>query len=120
MGFTRNISRRRTLGLGSILLMTAASAKTASDGSALDAGWNSDEPTLEPELPIVDPHHHFWFHIERILAAAERANTPLGRGSAPAYRRYPNYLFDDFLKDTRSGHNIVASVFIEANMMYRR
>ena len=25
------------------------------------------EPTLEPELPICDPHHHFWdFRTERI------------------------------------------------------
>ena len=54
------------------------------------------EPALEPELPIVDPHHHLWVR-------------PGG------YR----YMLDDFLADTRTGHNIVATVFVEASSMYR-
>ncbi len=53
------------------------------------------EPILEPELPIVDPHHHLW----------ER----------PGWR----YLLEDLLLDTGSGHNIVATVFMEARSMYR-
>jgi L-fuconolactonase len=53
------------------------------------------EPTLEPELPIVDPHHHLWVR--------------------PNWR----YMLDDFLADTRTGHNIVARVFVQANSMYR-
>ena len=25
------------------------------------------EPTLEPDLPIIDPHHHFWdFRLDRL------------------------------------------------------
>src|SRR5215471_1878838 len=42
------------------------------------------EAILEPELPIVDPHHHLW----------ER----------PGW----NYMLDDLLADTNSGHNIAA------------
>ena len=59
----------------------------------VDAHWLSlnSEPAIEPELPIVDPHHHFW--------------------DRPGFR----YLFDDFLADIRSGHNVVGSVFIEAS-----
>src|SRR6202795_2035125 len=53
------------------------------------------EPILEPELPIVDPHHHLW----------ER----------PGWR----YLLEDLLLDTGSGHNIVATVYMEARSMYR-
>jgi predicted TIM-barrel fold metal-dependent hydrolase len=53
------------------------------------------EPALEPDLPIVDPHHHLWVR--------------------PNWR----YMLDDFLADTRTGHNIVATVFVQANSMYR-
>ena len=53
------------------------------------------EPILEPGLPIIDPHHHFW--------------------QRPGWR----YLLDDLLADTGSGHNIVATVYMEASSMYR-
>src|SRR5213595_3727165 len=54
------------------------------------------EEILEPDLPIVDPHHHL----------VDRANT--GR-----------YLLYDLLADTRSGHNIEATVYLEWLSMYR-
>src|SRR5438105_8631176 len=53
------------------------------------------EPILEPELPIIDPHHHLW--------------------DRPGWR----YLLDDLLADTNSGHNIVATVFVQARAMHR-
>jgi L-fuconolactonase len=53
------------------------------------------EPILEPELPIIDPHHHLW--------------------QRPGWR----YLLDDLLLDTNSGHNVVATVYMEASSMYR-
>jgi predicted TIM-barrel fold metal-dependent hydrolase len=53
------------------------------------------EPILEPELPIVDPHHHLW--------------------DRPGWR----YLLHDLLTDTGSGHNIVATVYVQALSMYR-
>jgi predicted TIM-barrel fold metal-dependent hydrolase len=53
------------------------------------------EPVIDPELPIVDPHHHLWDH--------------------PDHR----YLVPEFLSDLRSGHNIRATVFVEAASMYR-
>jgi len=55
------------------------------------------EPALEPDLPIVDPHHHLWDSEERG-----------GR-----------YLIHELVEDTGTGHNIVATVFIEAGAMYR-
>jgi predicted TIM-barrel fold metal-dependent hydrolase len=54
------------------------------------------EEILEPELPIVDPHHHL----------VDRANT--GR-----------YLLDELLADTGSGHNITHTVYLEWLSMYR-
>ena len=53
------------------------------------------EPILEPELPIIDPHHHLW----------DRAGW--------------RYLLDDLLADTNSGHNILATVFVQARAMHR-
>ena len=57
------------------------------------------EETLEPDLPIIDPHHHLW-HFKR----------PDGEH---------RYLLEDLLEDTGSGHNIVATVFIECSAMWR-
>src|SRR6266700_1354517 len=53
------------------------------------------EEALEPELPIIDPHHHLW--------------------DRPSWR----YLLDDLLADTNSGHNILATVFVQARAMLR-
>ena len=31
----------------------------------------TEEPTLEPEMPICDAHHHFWdFRMERVHTSA--------------------------------------------------
>ena len=48
-----------------------------------------DEPILDPDLPIIDAHHHLF--------------TRLGI----------RYLLDDFLADAQSGHNVVASIAVE-------
>jgi predicted TIM-barrel fold metal-dependent hydrolase len=53
------------------------------------------EEILEPDLPIVDPHHHLW----------EDAR--------------PRYLLDELLADIGSGHDVRATVFIECGAMYR-
>jgi predicted TIM-barrel fold metal-dependent hydrolase len=53
------------------------------------------EPVIEPGLPIVDTHHHLW------------------------QRGDHRYLLDEFLEDAGTGHNVVASVFLECHAMYR-
>jgi len=60
-------------------------------------GWldRRKEPTIEAELPIVDPHHHLW----------DRAGW--------------RYLLDDLLLDINTVHNIIATVFIQARSMHR-
>ncbi len=54
------------------------------------------EAALEPDLPIIDPHHHLW-------------DTP-HRGS---------YFLPDLLADIGGGHKIVSTVFMECQSMYR-
>jgi predicted TIM-barrel fold metal-dependent hydrolase len=53
------------------------------------------EEIIEPDLPIVDPHHHLW----------DRPNN--------------RYLFAELLEDVGSGHNIRATMFEECREMYR-
>src|SRR5690349_6796038 len=54
------------------------------------------EGALEPQLPIVDPHHHLW--------------------DRPGWR----YLLDELLADIcDSGHNITATVFVQCRAMHR-
>jgi L-fuconolactonase len=64
----------------------------------VDPAWVAKvtEEALEPSLPIVDPHHHLW----------QRAGN--------------DYMFHDLLADTRTGHNIVATVFVDCHSMYRK
>ncbi len=56
------------------------------------------EPTLEPEMPICDPHHHFW---------------DLRLQSIP----YQRYLLHELIADINSGHNVRSTVFVEARSM---
>jgi len=53
------------------------------------------EEIIEPELEIVDPHHHLW--------------------DRPGNR----FLLDQLLADVDSGHKITETVFIECGSMYR-
>ncbi len=54
-----------------------------------------EEDVLDPDLPIVDPHHHFY--------------------QLPDYV----YLLDDFIEDLKSGHNVVATIYLQAYWGYR-
>ena len=60
------------------------------------------EAALEPELPIIDPHHHFW--------------------DTPQRGRYllPELLADIGAGPGGGGHNIVSTVFLECRSMYRK
>src|SRR5262245_53539439 len=58
------------------------------------------EPTLEPEIPICDAHHHLWeFRPE----------------PAP----YQRYLPPELAADLHSGHHVRSTVFIEVRTRYR-
>jgi L-fuconolactonase len=78
----------------------------------------SPEPILEPDLPIVDPHQHFWFQPRRLLEAMQGIDDQ-GADIARLYGSHARYLFDDFLADASAGHDIRASVLVETHTMYR-
>ncbi len=54
------------------------------------------EEILEPDLPIIDSHHHLWW----------RPGNP--------------YLLDEFLADVKTGHDIKGSVFVDCGAFYRK
>src|SRR6185437_10008313 len=71
------------------------------------------EAILDPDLPIVDPHHHLW--DRRNYATPEAPVHPFMTAIADARR----YLLDELMADTGSGHNVTATVFVECGAFYR-
>ncbi|HEY3908424.1 MAG TPA: amidohydrolase family protein [Stellaceae bacterium] len=75
-------------------------------GDAELTAWLAKRPTeaaLEPELPIIDPHHHFWDTPQRGRYLLPELLADIGGGPGSA-----------------TGHNIVATVFLECRSMYRK
>ena len=54
------------------------------------------EEIIDPARPIVDPHHHLW-----------------DRGGL-------RYMIEDMVDDIASGHNIIATVYVDCRSMYRQ
>ena len=73
--------------------MAANTGQTAPDDEWLNG---LQEDILEPDIAIVDPHHHLWL------------------------RNGYTYLLPELAADMASGHKIVASVFAECHSMYRQ
>jgi L-fuconolactonase len=73
----------------------------------------STEAILEPDLPIIDPHHHLWDWPTALLADAP------DHGFTTVVRRAMRYLLPEFLSDLNTGHNIRATVFVQCGAMYR-
>lgn len=71
-----------------------------------------EERSLEPDLVIVDPHHHLWDRRPKIAGAQLAA--PLPRTGTNGL-----YLLDELIADMRCGHNVVATVHVEASFFYR-
>ena len=72
-------------------------ASGADFSGKVDEAWLAQlrEEVIEPELPIVDPHHHLWSRAGNV------------------------YLLPELIADLSSGHNIRATVFEECGSMYR-
>ena len=83
------------------------------------------ERIIEPEIPIIDAHHHLWYWPLDI-SAGEPGDNPAARSLAAGNPfaavlvNKARYLLDDYLADVRSGHNVVASIFVDSHAMYRR
>jgi predicted TIM-barrel fold metal-dependent hydrolase len=79
--------------------MSVSTAPTTASGLYADprVDWLAQytEDVIDPMRPIVDPHHHLW-----------------DRGGQ-------RYLIEELSGDIASGHNIIATVYVEARSMYR-
>src|SRR3954470_12551892 len=79
--------------------MSASTAPASKSGLYADPreDWLAQhtEDVIDPARPIVDPHHHLW-----------------DRGGL-------RYMIEDMAADIASGHNIVATVYIDCRSMYR-
>ena len=79
--------------------MVASTAPSTRSGLYADPreDWLAlhSEEILDPARPIIDPHHHLW-----------------DRGGV-------RYLMEEVTDDVTSGHNIIATVYVEARSMYR-
>jgi predicted TIM-barrel fold metal-dependent hydrolase len=73
------------------------------------------EAILEPDLPIIDPHHHLWDRT----AVAAGADTPPKHGFEAMLRKVPYYMLGELLADMNSGHNVIGTVYMECGSMYR-
>ena len=65
----------------------------------MDRAWlaGTVEEAIEPDLEIVDPHHHLWDTVTR----------------------YGRYELDDLRTDAGAGHRVVQTVFIDCGANYR-
>jgi predicted TIM-barrel fold metal-dependent hydrolase len=79
--------------------MSVSTAPSTSSGLYADprVDWLAQysEEVIDPKRPIVDPHHHLW-----------------DRGGQ-------RYLIEEISSDIASGHNVIATVYVEARSMYR-
>jgi L-fuconolactonase len=73
------------------------SAATHSNYLTVREDWleRHQEAVLEPDLPIIDPHHHLW--------------------DRPDWR----YMLPDLLADLNRGHNVIATVFVQCRAFHR-
>jgi predicted TIM-barrel fold metal-dependent hydrolase len=79
--------------------MVASSAPSGGSGLYAEprADWlaRHTEAIIDPARPIVDPHHHLW----------DRAGQ--------------HYMLNEVTDDIASGHNVVATVYVDCRSMYR-
>ncbi len=90
------MSRRDAVQLD-VTLATAGEAKFYGHPHVEQAWLDQvQEPILEPDLPIIDPHHHLWH------------DRPSGR-----------YMPEQLLADVAAGHAVKATVFVQCGWMHR-
>lgn len=71
------------------------------------------EAILEPDLPIIDPHHHLW-DLRPMLPMFPEPRHPFIE--TLVHNAY--YTFDQLHAHLTGGHNVVATVFMECGAFY--
>jgi len=77
------------LALATPVALSIARAQTLSSPSYRQMLVGREEAILDPEIPIIDSHHHLF--------------------DRPGLR----YMIDDYLADARAGHRVIGSVYVE-------
>lgn len=72
------------------------------------------EAIFEPDLPIIDPHHHLWDLRPMLPAFPEPRHDFISAIAGAAH-----YTFDQLHADLTTGHNVVGTVFMECGAYYR-
>ncbi len=72
------------------------------------------EEILEPDLQIIDPHHHFWDLRPMVPMFPKPRHRFIETIVPTAY-----YNFDHLRGDIETGHNVIATVFMECGAFYR-
>ena len=72
------------------------------------------EVIIEPDLPIIDPHHHLW-DLRPLLSAFPEPAHPF----IAAVSRTPYYTFQELKADAEAGHRVIGTVFMECGAFYR-
>ena len=63
------------------------------------------ESVIEPNMPIIDSHHHLW---------------DISLSKTHSKFKQKVYLYDDFLRDiNKSGHNIIDTVYVQCRYHYK-
>lgn len=60
------------------------------------------EDPIDASVPIIDAHHHLWLGYDAVVPWQ------------------PDYLHNEFASDLDSGHNIVATVYVECGFSYKQ
>ena len=71
------------------------------------------EAIIDPDLPIIDPHHHLW-DLRPMLSMFPQPHHPF----IAALVDNAHYTFDQLHAHLTGGHNIVATVFMECGAFY--
>lgn len=71
------------------------------------------EAILEPDLPIIDPHHHLW-DLRPLMGAFPEPLHPFIASIALS----PYYTFNEIQAEIGGGHNVVGTVFMECGAFY--
>lgn len=70
-------------------------------------GQETPEEVLEPDLPIIDPHHHLW----DLRSATMEPHASFEQKV---------YLCEEIMRDLNDGgHNVVQTVFAQCGAFYR-
>ena len=117
MTTTASVGRRsfvKSAAAGGVAALVATAQETAARSAIVQKeppittaqDWLSltEEAALEPQLPIIDPHHHFW----------DWNSTPRDAND----RLLSRYLLKELAADIK-GHNVRQTVFIQCGSMYR-